>query len=129
MALVILGAVFLSITGGEALYADMGHFGKTPVRIAWFVLVWPALLLNYFGQGALYLHAGHAVPRPLYTMVPVPLLPYMVVLATAASVIASQAVISGAFSVARQAVQLDLLPGCECCRLRRSSRGKSTSPS
>ena len=110
MALVILGAVFLALTGGEALYADMGHFGKAPVRIAWFVLVLPALLLNYFGQGALYLQAGQEVPRPLYSMVPAPLLPWMIVLATAASVIASQATISGAFSVARQAIQLDLLP-------------------
>ncbi len=110
MALVILGAVFLALTGGEALYADMGHFGKFPVRIAWFVLVLPALLLNYFGQGALYLHAGHEVARPLYSMVPAMLLPWMIVLATAASVIASQATISGAFSVARQAIQLDLLP-------------------
>lgn len=110
MALVILGAVFLALTGGEALYADMGHFGKAPVRIAWFVLVLPALLLNYFGQGALYLQAGHEVSRPLYSMVPAPLLPWMLVLATAASVIASQATISGAFSVARQAIQLDLLP-------------------
>jgi len=110
MALVILAAVFLALTGGEALYADMGHFGKGPVRVAWFTLVWPSLLLNYFGQGSLYLRAGHEVVRPLFSMVPAPLLPYMVVLATAASVIASQAVISGGFSVARQAVQLDLLP-------------------
>jgi KUP system potassium uptake protein len=110
VALVIVGAVFLAITGAEALYADMGHFGKTPVRIAWFVLVLPSLLLNYYGQGALYLNAGGIVPRPLYTMVPVQVLPFMIILATAATVIASQAVISGAFSVARQAVQLDLLP-------------------
>jgi len=110
MALVILGAVFLALTGGEALYADMGHFGKTPVRIAWFALVWPSLLLNYFGQGALFLQTGHEVARPLFQMLPASLLPAMVVLATAASVIASQAVISGGFSVARQAIQLDLLP-------------------
>jgi KUP system potassium uptake protein len=110
VALYIIGAVFLTLTGGEALYADMGHFGKTPVRIAWFTLVLPALLLNYFGQGALFLSAGNSVARPLYSMVPPQLLPFMIVLATAATVIASQAVISGAFSVARQAVQLDLLP-------------------
>ena len=110
MALAIVGAVFLAITGAEALYADMGHFGKTPVRIAWFALVLPSLLLNYYGQGALYLATGGIVPRPLYTMVPAPVLPFMIILATAATVIASQAVISGAFSVARQAVQLDLLP-------------------
>jgi KUP system potassium uptake protein len=110
VALAIVGAVFLAVTGGEALYADMGHFGKMPVRIAWFALVWPSLLLNYYGQGALCLVAGDAVPRTFYSMVPASLLPMMIVLATAATVIASQAVISGAFSVARQAVQLDLLP-------------------
>ena len=110
VALAIIGAVFLALTGAEALYADMGHFGKTPVRVAWFALVLPSLLLNYYGQGALFLTAGGVVPRPLYSMVPASVLPFMVVLATAATVIASQAVISGAFSVARQAVQLDLLP-------------------
>ena len=110
VALAILGAVFLVLTGGEALYADMGHFGKTPVRIAWFFLVWPALLLNYYGQGALVLGAGKFVEHPMYVLVPSATLPFMVALATAATVIASQAVISGAFSVARQAVQLDLLP-------------------
>src|SRR5690348_14321715 len=110
LALAIIGAVFLAITGGEALYADMGHFGKAPVRVAWFMLVWPALILNYFGQGALLLAQGRYLPQALYLMVPAPALPWMVVLATAASVIASQAVITGAFSMARQAVQLDLLP-------------------
>ncbi len=110
MALAIIGAVFLAITGGEALYADMGHFGKRPVRIAWFGLVWPALLLNYFGQGALLLGASGPVARPMYALVGQSLLPFMLALATAASVIASQAVISGAFSVARQAMQLDMLP-------------------
>ena len=110
MALAIIGAAFLAITGGEALYADMGHFGKTPVRIAWFGLVWPALLINYMGQGALLLGASSAVKRPMYALIPPALLPAMLALATAATVIASQAVISGAFSVARQAVQLDLLP-------------------
>jgi len=109
-ALAIVGAAFLALTGGEALYADMGHFGKVPVRIAWFVLVWPALVLNYFGQGALLLERGHMVDQPLYELVPKSVLPWMIVLANAATVIASQAVISGAFSVARQAVQLDLLP-------------------
>jgi KUP system potassium uptake protein len=109
-ALAIIGAVFLSVTGGEALYADMGHFGRIPVRIAWFTIVWPALIVNYFGQGALLLQTGHAIVHPLYILVPPSLLPWMVVLATAATVIASQATISGAFSMARQAVQLDLLP-------------------
>ena len=110
VALAVIGAVFLCLTGGEALYADMGHFGKEPVRVAWFSLVWPALLLNYFGQGALQLTQGRYIPQTLYFMVSTSALPWMVILATAASVIASQAVISGAFSIARQAVQLDLLP-------------------
>ncbi len=109
-ALGIIGAVFLAVTGGEALYADMGHFGRNPVRIAWFTIVWPALIINYFGQGALLLQTGHPIVHPLYILVPPSLLPWMVVLATAATVIASQATISGAFSMARQAVQLDLLP-------------------
>ncbi|MEJ0100143.1 MAG: KUP/HAK/KT family potassium transporter [Pseudomonadota bacterium] len=110
VALTILGSVFLAVTGGEALYADMGHFGRWPVRLAWFVLVWPSLLLNYFGQGALLLHASGTVEQPFFAMVPSSLLPVFIVLATAATVIASQATISGAFSVARQAIQLDLLP-------------------
>ena len=106
----ILGAVFLALTGGEALYADMGHFGKRPVRVAWFALVWPALMLNYYGQGAQLLAQQESIAHPLYFLVPTQLLPLFVLLATAASVIASQAVITGAFSVTRQAVQLDLLP-------------------
>jgi KUP system potassium uptake protein len=110
MALTIIGAVFLALTGGEALYADMGHFGRAPVRIAWFVLVWPALVLSYFGQGAMLLGRGAFVEHSLYAMFPEDVLPWMIVLSSAATVIASQAVISGAFSVARQAVQLDLLP-------------------
>jgi KUP system potassium uptake protein len=109
-ALAILGAVFLAVTGGEALYADMGHFGKTPVRIAWLALVWPSLVINYFGQGAMMLDKGSVIPHALYALVPASVLPWMLILATAAAIIASQAVISGAFSVARQAVQLDLLP-------------------
>jgi KUP system potassium uptake protein len=110
VALAIIGAVFLAITGGEALYADMGHFGKRPVRLAWFSLVGPALVLDYFGQGALLLELGKPVQHPLYHLVPAELLPWLVALATAATVIASQATISGAFSMARQAVHLDLLP-------------------
>src|SRR6202050_1936871 len=110
VALAIIGAVFLAITGGEALYADMGHFGKRPVRIAWFALVGPALVINYFGQGALLLQLGEPGSHPIYPLVSPQLLPWMVALATAAAVIASQATISGAFSMARQAVHLDLLP-------------------
>ena len=110
VALAILGAVFLTVTGGEALYADMGSFGKGPVRLAWFGLVWPALLLSYFGQGALVLSDAAAAHKPLFALVPVAVLPWMVLLATLAAIIASQATITGAFSVTRQAVQLDLLP-------------------
>jgi KUP system potassium uptake protein len=110
MALGILGGVFLAMTGGEALYADMGHFGKKPVRIAWFVVVWPSLVLNYFGQGAAILLNPAAAHLPLYALFPTPILPLMVVLATAATIIASQATITGAFSVTRQCIQLDLLP-------------------
>jgi KUP system potassium uptake protein len=110
LSLVILGAVFLAVTGAEALYADMGHFGSRPVRLGWLVLVWPALVINYFGQGALLLQASAPVANPFYALAPQSLLPALVLLSTAATVIASQATISGAFSVTRQAVQLDLLP-------------------
>jgi KUP system potassium uptake protein len=110
VALTILGAVFLVLTGAEALYADMGHFGKAPVRLAWLGCVWPALLLNYFGQGALLLTTDVPVANPLFELAPAASLPAFIVLATAASAVASQATISGAFSVTRQAVQLDLLP-------------------
>ena len=110
VSLAILGGVFLAMTGGEALYADMGHFGKKPVRIAWFAVVWPSLVLNYFGQGALILDKPEAAHLPLYQLVPISALPLMVLLATAATIIASQATITGAFSVTRQCIQLDLLP-------------------
>ncbi|MDS4068199.1 MAG: potassium transporter Kup [Candidatus Competibacter sp.] len=105
-----LGAIFLSVTGGEALYADMGHFGKFPIRVAWFAFVLPALVLNYYGQGALLLTDPSTIQSPFYLLAPGWALIPMVLLATAATVIASQAVISGAFSVARQAVQLGYLP-------------------
>src|SRR5688572_20105762 len=107
---VVLGAVVLAVTGAEALYADMGHFGKGPVRIAWFSLVAPALVLNYFGQGALLIRQPEAVPNPFFLLLPGWALYPMVILATAAAVIASQAVISGAFSLTKQAVQLGFLP-------------------
>ncbi|HEV3182462.1 MAG TPA: KUP/HAK/KT family potassium transporter [Steroidobacteraceae bacterium] len=110
VALAVIGAVFLALTGAEALYADMGHFGRTPVRVSWYTLVAPALVIDYFGQGALLLELGKPVDHPLYHLVPAAVLPWLVALATAATVIASQAVISGAFSMARQAVHLDLLP-------------------
>ena len=106
----VLGSVVLAVTGAEALYADMGHFGKGPVRIAWFSLAAPALVLNYFGQGALLLVNPAAVSNPFYLLLPAWALYPMVALATAAGVIASQAVISGAFSLTKQAVQLGFLP-------------------
>jgi len=107
---VTLGAVFLCVTGAEALYADMGHFGKTPIRIAWFGLVMPCLLLNYFGQGALVLANPKAAENPFYLMTPGWAMIPMVVLATAAAVIASQALISGAYSATKQTIQLGFLP-------------------
>jgi KUP system potassium uptake protein len=106
----LLGSVVLCVTGCEALYADMGHFGKTPIRIAWTIVVFPGLLLNYFGQGALYLSEGRQVNNPFYGLVEGPLLIPMIVLATLAAIIASQALISGAFSLTNQAVQLGYLP-------------------
>lgn len=129
LALTILGSVFLAVTGGEALYADMGHFGRTPVRIAWFAVVWPGLLLNYFGQGALLLTAAQPVEQPFFALMPGGALPVLIVLATAASVIASQATISGAFSVARQAVQLDLLPRLLILQTSAQARGQIYVPS
>jgi KUP system potassium uptake protein len=107
---VALGSVFLALTGAEALYADMGHFGRAPVRVNWFGIVLPALVLNYFGQGALVLAHPDAVDGPFYRLFPDWLLFPMTLLATAATVIASQAVISGAFSLSQQAMQLSLLP-------------------
>ncbi|MFY9316983.1 MAG: potassium transporter Kup [Burkholderiales bacterium] len=107
---VVLGSVVLAVTGAEALYADMGHFGKGPVRIAWFGLVGPALVLNYFGQGALLINQPEAVQNPFFLLVPGWALYPMVGLATVATVIASQATISGAYSMTKQAIQLGFLP-------------------
>ena len=107
---IILGAVVLCVTGGEALYADMGHFGKKPIRLAWFSIVMPALTLNYFGQGALLLANPEAVKNPFFMMAPEWALLPLVGLATAATVIASQALITGAFSVTKQVIQLGYLP-------------------
>ena len=112
-AFVALGAVVLAVTGAEALYADMGHFGRLPIRHAWLGVVLPALVLNYFGQGALLLRHPEAVDNPFYHLVPAGLLYPMVGLATVATVIASQAVISGVFSITSQAVQLNYLPRFE----------------
>ena len=106
----VLGAVVLSVTGGEALYADMGHFGKRPIRKAWFFVALPALLLNYFGQAALLMRDPSAIQNPFYLTVPGGWLTFMIILATLATVIASQAVISGAFSLTAQAIQLGFCP-------------------
>ena len=113
IGLVTLGAVFLAVTGGEALYADLGHFGRKPIQAGWLYFVLPSLLINYFGQGALVLADPAAIENSFYRMVPEILLLPLVALATAATVIASQAVITGAYSLTRQAVQLGLLPRFE----------------
>lgn len=110
VGLIVLGAVFLTVTGAEALYADLGHFGRKPIQVAWFVLVFPALALNYLGQGALVLTHPEAVENPFYLLYPDWALLPVVILATMATIIASQAVITGAFSLARQAVHLGFLP-------------------
>lgn len=112
-AFLILGTVFLVVTGGEALYADMGHFGAKPIRLAWFSVVLPALILNYFGQGALLIRDPSAAENPFFNMSPSWALYPLVILATAAASVASQAVISGAFSLTRQAVQLGYMPRVE----------------
>ncbi|MBB1599874.1 potassium transporter Kup [Variovorax sp. UMC13] len=110
ISFIVLGAVVLCVTGAEALYADMGHFGKRPIRIAWFSVVMPCLVLNYFGQGALLLGDPSAVTNPFFRMAPEWALVPLVVMATAATVIASQAMLTGAFSVTRQVIQLGYLP-------------------
>jgi KUP system potassium uptake protein len=109
-SLVVVAAVFLAVTGGEALYADMGHFGRRPIRLAWYGLVLPSLVLNYFGQGALALSDPLTVTSPFYLLAPEWVLTPLVLLATAAAIIASQAVISGVYTVAHQAMQLGFLP-------------------
>jgi KUP system potassium uptake protein len=123
-AFLALGAVVLAVTGAEALYADMGHFGKRPIRLAWFSLVLPALVTNYLGQGALLLHNPTAVANPFYFLVPRILLIPLVVLATTAAVIASQALISGAFSLTQQAVQLGYSPRVSVVHTSASEAGQ-----
>jgi KUP system potassium uptake protein len=110
IAFAVLGAVFLAVTGGEAMYADMGHFGRLPIRLGWFAVVLPALVLNYFGQGALLLSEPQAIANPFYLLAPAWLHYPMVAFATAATIIASQAIISGAYSLTQQAIQLGFLP-------------------
>ncbi|HEY7461695.1 MAG TPA: KUP/HAK/KT family potassium transporter [Gemmatimonadota bacterium] len=119
-----LGFVFLAVTGAEALYADMGHFGRLPIRLAWLGVVFPALLLNYFGQGGLLISDPGAAVNPFYALVPQPLLYPMVALATAAAVVASQALISGAFSLTHQAVQLGYLPRTTIVHTSAEMRGQ-----
>jgi KUP system potassium uptake protein len=124
LTFLVLGAVFLAITGAEALYADMGHFGRTPIRLAWFGLVFPALMINYFGQGALALRDPAALKNPFYLLAPDGLLAPLVLLAAAATVIASQATISGAFSVTQQATRLGYLPRVPTRHTSETERGQ-----
>lgn len=128
VAFVALGAVVLAVTGAEALYADMGHFGRFPIRLAWFGFVLPALLLNYFGQGALILHDAAAIQNPFYFLAPEWALFPLIILATLATVIASQAVITGAFSVSRQALQLGYLPRMHVAHTSESQQGQVYMP-
>jgi KUP system potassium uptake protein len=123
-AFVLLGAVVLVVTGGEALYADMGHFGARPIRLAWFYLVLPALLLNYFGQGALILRDPSAAANPFFNLAPRMLLYPLVALATIAAIIASQALISGAFSLTQQAVQLGYCPRVNIIHTSKTEAGQ-----
>ena len=124
----VMGAVFLAVTGAEALYADMGHFGLSPIRRAWFALVLPALALNYFGQGALVLGDPAAIENPFYLLAPGWMLYPLVALATVATVIASQALISGAYSLTMQAIQLGYLPRLGILHTNRDSRGQIYMP-
>lgn len=123
-AFVVLGAVFLSVTGGEALYADLGHFGARPIRVGWFFVALPTLLLQYFGQGALLLQNPGAAENPLFLLAPSWFLYPLVALATAAAIIASQAVVTGAFSLTQQAAQLGLLPRVEVRHTSPDERGQ-----
>ena len=123
-AFLVMGSVFLVVTGGEALYADLGHFGRTPIRLAWFGYVLPALLLNYFGQGALVLRDPRALESPFFHMAPDWARYPLVLLAAAATVIASQAVISGSFSLTRQAIQLGYLPRMRVVQTSSTERGQ-----
>ena len=120
----LLSAVFLALTGGEALYADMGHFGARPIRLAWLGLVWPSLVLNYFGQGALILQNPSAVSNPFYLLAPDSLMIFLVILATLATIIASQATIAGAYSLTVEASRLNLLPRINVIHTSSSEKGQ-----
>ncbi|MCA1409451.1 potassium transporter Kup [Ensifer sp. IC3342] len=121
---IVLGAIFLTVTGAEALYADLGHFGRSPIQAAWFVIVFPALTLNYLGQGALVLSHPDALSNPFFLMFPDWALLPIVILATVATIIASQAVITGAFSLVRQAIHLGFLPRFEICYTSETQTGQ-----
>ncbi len=127
-AFIVLAAVVLVVTGGEALYADMGHFGKRPIRLAWLTIVLPALILNYFGQGALLLARPEAIVNPFYELVPTWFLYPMVGIATAAAITASQALISGSFSLTQQALQLGYVPRLKILHTSRSEMGQIYMP-
>ena len=124
IAMLVLGSVFLVVTGGEALYADMGHFGVKPIRLVWFFLVLPSLVLNYFGQGALLLDNPAVLENPFYHLAPEWAMLPLVILATAATIIASQAVISGSFSITMQAVQLGFCPRLKVTHTSARERGQ-----
>jgi len=124
LAFVVLGSVVLVITGGEALYADMGHFGVRPIRLAWLILVFPALLLNYFGQGALLVRDPAAATNPFFLLAPRALLIPLLIIATAAAVVASQAMITGAFSVTRSGIQLGYIPRMEIRHTSKTEQGQ-----
>ncbi|WP_085033686.1 potassium transporter Kup [Ensifer aridi] len=121
---IVLGAVFLTVTGAEALYADLGHFGRTPIQAAWFAVVFPALALNYLGQGAMVLSHPEAISDPFFLMFPKWALLPIVILASAATIIASQSVITGAFSLVRQAIHLGFLPRFEICYTSETQTGQ-----
>lgn len=129
LGIVVLGAVFLTVTGAEALYADLGHFGRRPIQLAWFLLVFPALTLNYLGQGAFVLKNPEAMSNPFYLMFPQWALLPVVILATAATIIASQAVITGAFSLVRQGINLGYLPRMEILFTSETNTGQIYLPS
>ncbi len=128
LALVVLGSVFLAVTGAEALYADMGHFGRKPIRLAWLAVVFPALAIHYLGQGAFLLAHPEAIDNPFFQMMPPWALVPVLIMATLATVIASQAVISGAYSLTRQAVRLGLLPRFEVRHTSETQRGQIYMP-
>lgn len=124
LGFMVLGSVVLVITGGEALYADMGHFGRRPIRVAWLAFVFPALLLNYFGQGALLVRDPSAISNPFYLLAPESMVLPLLVLATLAAIVASQALISGAFSVTRQGIQLGYIPRLEIRHTSKTEQGQ-----